>query len=131
VRTLSPEVRDLVEARIKKIVTSTADAFDCAVEINYERGYPVTVNHDAETDFAVDVAKSIAGEGNVDPNVAPMMAGEDFSYMLEARPGAYIFLGNGDVGAMVHHPEYIFNDDIIPVGCSWLAGMVEARMPAA
>ncbi|MEN8892886.1 M20 aminoacylase family protein [Planktotalea arctica] len=131
VRTLSPEVRDLVEARLIKLVSSTADAFECAVEINYERGYPVTVNHDAQTDFAVDVACAIAGVGNVDPDTAPMMAGEDFSYMLEARPGAYIFLGNGENGAMVHHPEYVFNDDIIPAGCSWLAGMVEARMPAA
>lgn len=131
IRTLAPEVRDLVETRIKKIVTSTADAFGCTVEIDYERGYPVTVNHDAPTDYAVEVATSIAGVGNVDPETAPMMAGEDFSYMLEARPGAYIFLGNGEEGAMVHHPEYVFNDDIIPAGCSWLAGMVESRMPAA
>ncbi|WP_439140737.1 M20 aminoacylase family protein [Planktotalea sp.] len=131
VRTLSPEVRDLVEQRIKKITSSTADAFDCSVEIVYERGYPVTVNHDVETDHAIAVAKSIAGEGAVDPNTPPMMAGEDFSYMLEARPGAYIFLGNGEGGAMVHHPEYVFNDDIIPAGCSWLAGMIETRMPAA
>lgn len=79
VRTLSPDVRDLMEARIEKLVTATADAFECIVEINYERGYPVTVNHDAETDYAVDVALSIAGEGAVDPNTPPMMAGERIS----------------------------------------------------
>ena len=131
VRTLDSEVRDLVEKRFKKIVAATADAYDCAVEVHYERGYPVTVNAEANTAFAADVARKVAGENAVDDNTAPIMAGEDFSYMLEARPGAYIFLGNGEGGAMVHHPEYVFNDDAIPAGCSWLAGMVETRMPAA
>lgn len=131
VRTLSADIRDLVETRFHKIVAATADAYDCQVEITYTRGYPVTVNTDTETEHALRVAQNVAGESAVDGNTPPIMAGEDFSYMLEARPGAYIFLGNGETGAMVHHPEYIFNDDAIPAGCAWLAGMVEARLPAA
>lgn len=131
VRTLSAEVRDLVEARFNTLVSATAEAYECTAEVIYTRGYPVTVNHGAETDHAIAVATTIAGENAVEPNTPPMMAGEDFSYMLEARPGAYIFLGNGEDGAMVHHPEYVFNDEIIPAGCSWLAGMVEYRMPVA
>lgn len=131
VRTLDPDVRDLVERRFRKIVEATVEAYDCTVEYSYQRGYPVTVNTEENTGFAVDVARAVAGEGAVNDNVDPIMAGEDFSYMLEARPGAYIFLGNGEEGAMVHHPEYVFNDDAIPAGCSWLAGMVETRMPAA
>ncbi len=131
VRTLDPDVRDLVQRRFEKIVTATAEAYDCTAEINYERGYPVTINSEENTVFAADVARSVAGAAAVDDNTPPIMAGEDFSYMLEARPGAYIFLGNGEEGAMVHHPEYVFNDDAIPAGCSWLAGMIESRMPAA
>ncbi|MGH1578288.1 M20 aminoacylase family protein [Planktotalea sp.] len=131
VRTLDPDVRDLVQRRFEKIVTATAEAYDCTAEITYDRGYPVTVNTEENTAFAADVARAVAGEGAVDDNTPPIMAGEDFAYMLEARPGAYIFLGNGEEGAMVHHPEYVFNDDAIPAGCSWLAGMVESRMPAA
>lgn len=128
VRTLEGDVRDLVEARLNKLVTATADAYDCTAHVEYERGYPVTVNSEAETAFAVDVARSVAGDAAVDANAAPIMAGEDFSYMLEARPGAYIFLGNGD-GATVHHPAYVFNDEAIPAGCAWYAGMIESRMP--
>ena len=131
VRTLDPEVRDLVERRFMKIVEATADAYDCRAEINYDRGYPVTVNTQENTVYAADVARAVAGDAAVDDDTPPIMAGEDFSYMLEARPGAYIFLGNGEEGATVHHPEYIFNDDAIPAGCSWLAGMVETRMPTA
>ena len=98
------------------------------VRLTYHRGYPVTVNHPEETSHAISVARDLSADVNTD--VAPMMGGEDFSYMLEARPGAYIFVGNGDT-AMVHHPAYNFDDDAIPFGSSWYAGMVEARMPAA
>ena len=94
----------------------------------FERGYPVTVNHPEATVQAAEVARAIAGD--VDVAVMPMMAGEDFSYMLEQRPGAYIFVGNGDT-AQLHHPAYDFNDETIPAGASWYAGMIEARMPAA
>ena len=80
----------------------------------------------ANTGYATEVARAISAD--VDTNIAPMMGAEDFSYMLNARPGAYIFVGNGDT-AMVHHPSYNFDDDVIPFGASWYAGMVEARMP--
>ena len=128
VRSLDPKVRDLAESRLKKIVTATADAYDCTVEIDYERGYPITQNAEANTEIAADIAEIVAGK--VDRNTPPIMAGEDFSFMLEERPGAYMFLGNGE-GATVHHPEYNFNDDAIPAGCSWFAELVERRMPAA
>ncbi|PCH74672.1 MAG: amidohydrolase [Rhodobacteraceae bacterium] len=128
VRSLDPAVRDLAESRLKKIVTATADAYDCTVEIDYERGYPITQNAEANTEIAADIAEIVAGK--VDRNTPPVMAGEDFSFMLEERPGAYMFLGNGE-GAMVHHPQYNFNDEAIPAGCSWFAELIERRMPAA
>ena len=126
VRTLDPAVRDMVEMKVKQLVSMTAQAHDCIAEVNYERGYPVTVNTAANTDYAADAALAVAG--SVDTNTPPIMAAEDFSYMLEERPGAYIMIGNGD-GATVHHPEYNFNDNAIPAGCSWYAEMVERRMP--
>ncbi len=128
VRTLDPAIRDLAENRMTKIVTATADAHDCTVDLNYTRGYPVTVNTEANTVYAADAAEVVAGK--VMRDIPPIMAGEDFSFMLEERPGAYMFIGNGD-GAMVHHPEYNFNDDAIPAGCSWFAEMIERRMPTA
>ncbi|MCP5086593.1 MAG: amidohydrolase [Rhodobacteraceae bacterium] len=129
VRTLEPEVRDLAEDHIKRIAQNTAAAFGATAEVNYERNYPVMVNADAETDFAVQVAKSIAGDQNVQENISPVMGGEDFAFMLNARPGSYILCGNGDT-AMVHHPEYNFNDEAIPAGCSYWAGLIEQGMPA-
>lgn len=125
VRTMSKETRELAEERIKAICTLQSESFGGAADINYMRGYPVMVNHEAETDFAADVAKSISGHCEEAPLV---MGGEDFAYMLEERPGAYILVGNGDT-AMVHHPEYNFNDEIIPAGCSWWAEIAEQRMP--
>ena len=126
VRTLDPAVRDMVEAKIKQLICMTAQAYDCKAEVVYERGYPVTVNSEKNTDYAADAALSVSG--SIDTNTPPIMAAEDFSYMLEERPGAYIMVGNGD-GATVHHPEYNFNDDAIPAGCSWCAEIVELRMP--
>lgn len=128
VRALDPEVRDLAQARLTRIATLTAEAFGCTATVEYERGYPITMNSEANTDFAADIAEIVAG--SVDRDTPPIMAGEDFSYMLEQRPGAYMFLGNG-AGAHVHHPEYNFNDAAIPAGCSWFAEVVERRMPAA
>ncbi|MFC2968183.1 M20 aminoacylase family protein [Acidimangrovimonas pyrenivorans] len=128
VRTMDPAVRDQVEARIKAIATATAEAFAGTAEVDYQRGYPVTMNAPENTDFAVAAAEKVSGQ--VDTEIAPLMGAEDFSYMLESRPGAYIFLGNGDT-AMVHHPEYNFDDNAIPFGSSWYAEMVETRMPAA
>ena len=126
VRTLDPKVRDMVEVKLKKLVTLTAQAHDCVAEIVYERGYPVTVNSVENTNYAAEAAIAVAG--SVDANTPPIMAAEDFAYMLEERPGAYIMVGNGD-GATVHHPEYNFDDEAIPAGCSWYAEMVERRMP--
>ncbi|OWU83702.1 amidohydrolase [Oceanicola sp. 22II-s10i] len=129
IRTLDPAVRDLAEDRFKPLVSSVAEAFGAKAEIDYRRGYPVTVNHDTETDHAADAAEAIAGA--VDRGTPQLMGGEDFAFMLEERPGAYIFLGIGEGRPNVHHPEYDFNDEAIPAGCSWLAEMAERRMPAA
>ncbi|MCL4150512.1 UNVERIFIED_CONTAM: hypothetical protein GTU68_065948 [Idotea baltica] len=126
VRTLDAAVRDQAETRLKEIVDLTARAHGCVAEVIYDRGYPATVNHTAETVYAADAAEVVTP--GVDRATPPIMAGEDFSYMLEERPGAYIMLGNGE-GATVHHPEYNFNDDAIPAGCSWFAEVVERRMP--
>ncbi|MGC1497191.1 MAG: M20 aminoacylase family protein [Sulfitobacter sp.] len=128
VRTLDDGVRDLAEERLRALVTHTAAAYQCTAEITYERGYPATVNHDENTVFAADAAEKITP--GVQRDTPPIMAGEDFSYMLNERPGAYIMIGNGD-GPTVHHPMYNFNDEAIPAGCSWFAEMIETRMPAA
>ncbi|OWU80469.1 M20 aminoacylase family protein [Phaeobacter sp. 22II1-1F12B] len=128
VRTLDNSVRDLAEERVTKLIASTAEAYGCTADIDYQRGYPVTVNHEDQTEIAAGIAEKVTGK--VERETSPIMAGEDFSFMLEKRPGAYIFLGNGG-GAHVHHPAYNFNDEIIPVGCSWFAELVEERLPAA
>ncbi|MBC9247776.1 amidohydrolase [Paracoccus sp. 11-3] len=127
-RSLDPAVRAQLEEGIKRVATNMATAMGARADVQYDRGYPVTMNNDAATEWAADVARSIAGD--IDMDMQPMMGGEDFSYMLNERPGAYIWVGNGDT-AMVHHPAYNFNDDAIPAGSSWYAGMVEARLPAA
>ena len=127
-RTMDPLVQDFVERRIAEIASGTAQALGAVADVTYQRGYPVTVNAEENTIFAADVARSISG--NVDTNTPPLMGAEDFSFMLNERPGAYIFLGDGDT-AMVHHPAYNFDDNAIPFGSSWYAGMAEARMPAA
>ena len=128
VRTMDPAVQDFVERRISEVCSGVATALGAKAEVNYQRGYPVTINSDTETEHAISVANAVSGK--VDTNTAPLMGAEDFSFMLNARPGAYIFLGNGDT-AMVHHPAYNFDDNAIPFGSSWYAGMAEARMPAA
>ncbi|MGV6812571.1 MAG: M20 aminoacylase family protein [Brevirhabdus sp.] len=127
IRSLDKDTRDMAEARLKTIVSATCEAFGATADINFMRGYPVMVNSDAETEFAAEVARKVAGNCDEAPLV---MGGEDFAYMLEERPGAYILVGNGDT-AMVHHPEYNFDDNAIPAGCSWWAEVVETRMPAA
>jgi hippurate hydrolase len=128
VRTLDPKVQDFVEKRLAEVVEGTALALGARAEIQYSRGYPVTINAPENTAFAAEVAAQVSGQ--VDADTPPLMGAEDFSFMLNERPGAYIFLGNGDT-AMVHHPAYNFDDNAIPFGSSWYAGMAEARMPAA
>ncbi|WP_394177356.1 M20 aminoacylase family protein [Yoonia maritima] len=127
VRTMSKEMRDQAETRLKAICEGTAATFGATAEVTYYRGYPCMVNHEEQTEFAADVAKSVSGACEDAPLV---MGGEDFAFMLEERPGAYILVGNGD-SADVHNPHYNFNDDAIPAGCSWWAEIVEKRMPAA
>ena len=127
VRTMAAEMRDLAEKRIKEIIEGVCITFGGTADVNYIRGYPVMVNHDAQTEFAADVARQVSGDCQEAPLI---MGGEDFAFMLEERPGAYILVGNGDT-ASVHHPEYNFTDDAIPAGCSWFAEIAEQRMPAA
>lgn len=129
VRTFSKEVQAMAFKRMKEIVAGQAASFgiDARVEVDY--GYPPTVNDGGKAAFAADVASEIAGATGVNDSVAPVMGAEDFSYMLEARPGAYLMLGQGET-AGVHHPKYNFDDDIAPIGASFFARLVERAQPA-
>ncbi|MGL4241162.1 MAG: M20 aminoacylase family protein [Beijerinckiaceae bacterium] len=129
VRTLQKETRAMAERRIKEIAEGLGKAAGATITVDYHLGYPVTVNHADQTEFAARVAGAVAGESKVDRTVLPLMGAEDFSYMLEQRPGAYIFMGNGDT-AGVHHPAYDFNDEAIPYGVSYMAQIAERAMPA-
>ncbi|PZQ49454.1 MAG: amidohydrolase [Rhodovulum sulfidophilum] len=128
-RSLDPGVQDVIEDRLRALVAGVAAAHGATATIDYVRNYPVTANSEAETDFAARVAAGIVGTGRVDTEAAPMMGAEDFSFMLNARPGAFIFVGNGD-SAKLHHPAYDFNDELIPYGCSYWAKLVETAMPS-
>ncbi|NPD15954.1 amidohydrolase [Xinfangfangia sp. D13-10-4-6] len=128
IRTLNEEVRQMAEARLRQICEGVAATYGASVAIDFRRGYPVTENNAANTGYAALAARQISA--NVDEAVAPLMAAEDFSYMLQARPGAYIFLGNGNT-APLHHAGYDFDDEAAPYGASWLAAMAETRMPIA
>jgi len=127
VRTLQAATRDHAEKRIREIAAGLAAASGATARVEYRRGYPPTVNHPAQTDFAAAVARKVAGESHVDSNAAPVMGAEDFSFMLEARPGAFIFLGNGD-SARLHHPAYDFNDAALPYGMSYWVELVETAL---
>ncbi len=129
VRSLTPDVRDLAERRVTEIVEGTAKLFGAEAWVKYHRGYPVLSNHERETDFAASIAGGIVGPDHVDANMAPVMGAEDFSYMLQKRPGAFIFVGNGRSGEL-HHPSYNFNDEVIPFGTSYWVRLVETAMPA-
>ncbi|MCA1442346.1 amidohydrolase [Ensifer sp. IC4062] len=129
VRTLMPEVRDTGEARIRQIAESIAGAYGATVNVWYGRNYPVTVNHADETGHALAAAATVAGATQVNASLDPMMGGEDFSYMLLARPGAFIFMGNGDTAGL-HHPAYDFNDEAIPHGISYWVKLAETRLAA-
>ncbi len=128
VRALSPEMRQLAHDRLREIATHTAAAFGARAEVTFDPGYPATMNHPEQTEYAALAAETVAGQ--VDRDTAPMMAAEDFAFMLEERPGAYIFMGNGD-SAACHHPAYDFNDAAIPAGSSYFATLAEQRMPLA
>ncbi|MEM8631143.1 MAG: M20 aminoacylase family protein [Pseudomonadota bacterium] len=128
VRTFAPEVKAMVRERMEGIVAGQAAAFGVTADLNYQNGYPATVNDAEKAAFAVEVAKDIVSDEKVFGDVGPEMGAEDFSYMLEKRPGAYLFLGQGP-GASLHHPEYNFNDEVAPIGASLLARLVERAQP--
>ena len=127
VRTLDPKIRDLAEKRLGEIAAGIGATWGARVDLEYRRGYPVMVNHETETEHMREAARAVAGDVDDAPLV---MGGEDFAYMLESRPGAYILVGNGDT-APVHHPEYDFDDEAIPAGSSFWVELVERRLPAA
>ena len=126
VRTFEKDVQSFVRARIDALTKSTADGYGAVAEVTHMSGPPPLVNHERQADFAAEIALSVCGVAH--RNFEPSMGGEDFSEMLLERPGAYLFVGNGD-SADLHNPSYEFNDDVIPVGCSWFVTMAERRMP--
>jgi hippurate hydrolase len=129
VRTLVPEIRDFAEKRLKEVAEATGIAHNAKAEVIYRRGYPVTFNHDVETDFAAGIAGKVVGPKAVDTAMSPHMGAEDFSYMLEKRPGAFIFIGNGDT-ATLHNAAYDFNDEAIPFGVSYWVTLAETALAA-
>ena len=131
VRTFRPETRDLAEARTREIVAGIAKALGGSAEIEYRRGYPSTINTEREAIFAAQVGEHVFGKSNVFTDAEPTMGGEDFSYMLQARPGAYVFLGQGGgpTNCFLHNPGYDFNDEVIPLGAGYLAALVEESLP--
>ena len=129
VRTLRKEVRDLVEKRMNEVCAGVALQTGARISLNYDRGYPVVINHPEETKLAAKIAGEVGGAANVAIDMEPVMGAEDFAYMLEARPGAFIFMGNGD-SAGLHHPAYNFNDDAIVYGSSYWVKLVETPLAA-
>ena len=129
VRTFKKEVQDLIEKRMREIIEGIAGAMGARATLDYDRGYPPTVNHATQTELAAKVAADIVGADKVTTDHPPLMGAEDFSYMLEERPGAYIFVGNGDT-PICHHPAYDFDDSAAPVGASFWARLVETALPA-
>jgi amidohydrolase len=133
VRTFRPETRELAERRLREIATKVAQALGAAAEIEFRRGYPATVNTVREAQFAARVGERIFGPGNVITDAEPTMGGEDFSYLLAERPGAYVWLGQGGGpgGCYLHNPHFDFNDAVIPLGAGYLAALVEESLPLA
>jgi len=131
VRSFQPETRDLAERRLREIATKTAEALGASAEVIYARGYPATVNSVQGAAFAAQVGKRMFGAENVITEHEPTMGGEDFSFMLQERPGAYVFLGQGGAqgGCLLHNPNYDFNDEVIPLGAGYLAALVEEALP--
>ncbi len=131
VRTFRPGTRDMAEVRIKEIVAGVSTAMGGSAEIAYKRGYPSTINSEREAVFAAKVGERVFGKNNVFTDAEPTMGGEDFSYMLQARPGAYVFLGQGGGpnNCYLHNPGYDFNDEVIPLGAGYLAALVEESLP--
>jgi hippurate hydrolase len=133
VRTFRPATQDMIERRLAELVPSIAAAFGATASLEYQRVYPATVNHPHETEFAATVAESLIGRENVVRNLDPSMGSEDFSFMLQAKPGAFARLGQGGIegGCFLHNSIYDFNDAVIPLGAGYLAALAEAAMPLA
>ena len=130
VRTLKPETRRFAEQRLREVASGVAAAYGVTATTTYHNGYPVTINDPGAARFAAGIAAAVAGPGKVNAATEPMMGAEDFSYMLEARPGAFAFIGNGD-SAGLHHPAYDFDDRVLPYGMRFWVGLVEAALPAS
>src|SRR5205814_1930719 len=132
VRSFKREVQDLIEERMRGIVAGVAATFDMAATVRYERRYPATVNSEAETEHAVAAAGAVVGSANVETNPTPEMASEDFAFMLQARPGCYVWLGAGNGGDTpnIHSPQYDFNDDVLPIGASYWVTLAEQQLRA-
>lgn len=128
-RSFTREVQDLIEQRMDEIVRGVAVSHGVKASLTYNRNYPSTINHAPQTAFAASVAKKLLGEKNVDTDAPPLLGAEDFSFMLQSRPGAYIFLGNGDTAGL-HHPAYDFNDAALPVGMSYWTELAETALQA-
>ena len=128
VRSFTPEVRDLAERRLREIVAGQATSYGCEAEVVYNRGYPATYNSAEGVVTATKAARDVSGDEAVVDDFEPVMGSEDFSYMLQKRSGAYLFMGQGP-SAGLHHPEYNFNDDVAPVGASFFARLVETAQP--
>ena len=131
IRTMTAQVRDLVEKRVREICAGIAQTHGVEVDVDYTRGYPSTINHEKETYIVAKAAAEVVGPANVDTNTPVRMGSEDFAYMLQACPGAYMFLGTQDDTHFhsVHHPEYDFNDEVLSIGASLWAKLVEQQMP--
>jgi hippurate hydrolase len=126
-RALSPKVRDLLQKRVREVVEGTARAYGAKAELTYTTGYPVLVNEERKTAFAAGVAREVAGKDKVNTDCAPLMGAEDFAFMLQERPGAFIYIGNGN-SAQLHNPAYDFNDEAIPVGTSYWVRLAETAL---
>ena len=131
IRTFDPDVRVLVEERITDLCMGVEKMHGVDVQLEYEHGYPATVNHEKETRRAIEIAKEVVDPSMIDADIPPTMGGEDFSYMLQERPGAFIWIGGGktDNDPALHHPKYDFNDDVLPLGASYWSKLVETEMP--
>ena len=127
-RSFKPEIRDMLEESLGRLAHGIAAGYGCTVEYRYMRRYPPTINSATETEMAIQAAIDVVGEAAVDTDVTPTMGAEDFSFMLQAKPGAYIFIGNGESTPSVHNPHYDFNDEILPIGASYFARLVEQQL---
>src|SRR5437588_557675 len=128
-----PTTQAAIEKRLTELVHSIAAAFGATATLKYDRVYPATINSEREAVFAADVADTLVGAENVVRDLEPSMGSEDFSFMLEQRPGAYARLGQGGAegGCFLHNPSYDFNDEVIPLGAGYLAALAEAAMPTS